>query len=189
MVGKKKTLNQTIAENSKIEIKPSSLLFPALVIVSCLLAKWWHISSTNHDLLFLLTPLNFLVSLFTGSIGFFDAETGFFHSSLGIAIDKSCAGFNFLVIAFGSIFSMLYRTKDGFRLNLYRYISALSVSYLLVLTANTSRILVSIKSLHFSGLFPWLASNTAHEVTGSFIFISALLIACLFIHYLKTRNT
>lgn len=146
-------------------------------------------TSTNSNLLFLLAPVDFLVSLFTGSIGFFHAEAGFFHNSLAITIDKSCAGFNFLVIAFGSIFSLLYRAKDGYRLNLLRYLSALLASYLLVLTANTSRILVSIKSLHFSDAFPWLASHWAHEAIGSFIFISALLTVCLFIHYSKSQNT
>lgn len=167
----------------------SGFLIPLLVIALCLAGKWWHTNSNNTDLLFLLSPLSFITSLFTGSTGFFDPEVGYYHKSLSIAIDKSCAGFNFLIIAFGSICSMLYRVKKGVWKNLTGILSALFIAYGITLAANCSRILISVKSLHFSDILPWLASNWFHEATGSFIFISVLIGMCLIIHRQQTQNS
>ncbi|GAB5524765.1 MAG: hypothetical protein Roseis2KO_26370 [Roseivirga sp.] len=165
-----------------------SKLTSVLVILLCLSAKWWHINSSNTDLLFLLGPLNFIVSLFTNSIGFFDPEIGFYHKSLSIAIDKSCAGFNFLIIAFGSLFCMLYKSSSSLYKNLSSILSSLVIAYLVTLAANCSRILISVKTLHFSDTLSWVTSDWFHQATGSFVFIAALLGICFFIYGQKNQK-
>ncbi|MCE7996284.1 MAG: exosortase K [Roseivirga sp.] len=167
----------------------SALFIPLFVIALCLAGKWWHINSSNTDLLFLLSPLNFVTTLFASSAGYFDPEVGYYHKSLSITIDKSCAGFNFLIMAFGSIYCMLYRAKKGVWKNLTGILSALFIAYGITLTANCSRILISVKTLHFSNIFPWLASDWFHEAIGSFVFVSALIGICLFIHRQQPQNS
>lgn len=165
-----------------------SNLIPMLTIALCIGAKWWHMSSSNTDLLFLLGPLNFILSLFTNSIGFFDPEVGFYHKSLSIAIDKSCAGFNFLIIAFGSLFSIIHKPKNSVKKNLSGIAPSLVIAYLVTLSANSSRVLISIKTHHLADELPWISSGWFHEATGSFVFIAALLCICFFIHRQKNQK-
>lgn len=163
-------------------------LTPMFIIALCVGAKWWHMSSNNTDLLFLLGPLNFMVSLFTNSVGFFDPEIGFYHKSLSVAIDKSCAGFNFLIIAFGSLFSIIHKSKRSLKRSLSGIFSSLVIAYLVTLAANSSRVLISVKTLHFSHSIPWVSSDWFHQATGSFVFIAALLGICFFIHRQKNQK-
>lgn len=158
------------------------VFFPGLVVVICLLAKWAHAGSTHSDLLFVLAPVNFLVSIFTGSPSVFDSEIGYHHPSLHMIIDKSCAGINFMIICFGSLFSLLYREQAPAFTNFKKLLLSVLLAYALTLLANTSRIVVLITSLRFSMAHSWIATDWFHQAMGAFIYLAALLSACLIVH-------
>lgn len=162
--------------------------FPMVIIFICLGLKWRHIQSNNQDLLFILGPVNFLVSMLTHSQGFFDPEIGFYHQKLSVVIDKSCAGFNFLIIAFGSFFSLLYSSKAGIKTNILNIFKAIIISYCATCLANCSRIIVSIKTVSFSDTFSWLSTDWFHEAIGSFIYLGSLITIYLILQNFLIKN-
>jgi exosortase K len=62
--------------------------------------------ASNDDLTFLLMPVDNLVGLMTGSPSVYLLDSGYFHESLNIVIEKSCSGFNFWCLSF-AVFAYL----------------------------------------------------------------------------------
>lgn len=136
-------------------------------------------------LLFLLYPTNVLVSFFTSSTASYVQSSGFFHPDLNILVEKSCAGFNFLILCFlinylTCLQNLVKTTKRWVALPI-----CLLSSYILTIAVNASRIIIAIS---LGGTKTFL-SNTPnfHQLQGTFIYLFFLLLSYLILKQLLNK--
>lgn len=152
-----------------------------------ILLKFIYASANNNDVFFLTKPLDSIISFVLDSESTYYQNTGFYHKAMHITIDKSCSGFNFLLLAFLiTYFSSLKILKSNV-LKIIGIPLALFMAYVFTLFVNASRILTSILIQNKTNLnYSWL-----HEAQGTFIYVSFLIILYLFINhaqrYILTR--
>lgn len=132
--------------------------------------KLFYINATNSSLLIILRPINKIICLFTNTIAIYTPETGYLNKSLNIIINKSCSGFNFMLLLFAIIsFKLLKLFKTTLQgtaaISLF-----LAISYLVTIFVNTSRILLSLKTRH---LFTELNITLPqlHLIEGIFVYL------------------
>ena len=80
----------------------------SLVLALFIILKIDYRFSDNEDLLFLTKPVDVIVSFILGSSSFY-SDNGFYYPDLNIVIDKSCSGFNLMLIAFLVFYYQLYK--------------------------------------------------------------------------------
>jgi exosortase K len=78
-------------------IKPD-LFFYGSAAVAAFAGKLFYSLAQVRGLLFLLGPVTFLVSAFTGIPFAYDQTIGYVNPATGIIIGKSCAGMNYLIL-------------------------------------------------------------------------------------------
>lgn len=157
-----------------------------VILIFCL-GKWWHRTADAEALGFLLSPTDAAVSVATGSASLWRPEMGYHHPSLNMAIDASCAGFNFLLITFLLLAYLLLQ-----RFNRWWVIPlTLLAAWPVTLLANTSRILTIL----LTGAAPnGISAGVWHEGQGAFVYLFVLTGAGLLLSYglnpaKKTTNT
>lgn len=150
------------------------------VIFLFCLGKWWHRSADAEALRFLLAPTDTAVSAATGSPGVWHPGLGYHHPALNMAIDASCAGFNFLLITFLLLAYLLLQ-----RFNRWWVIPlALLAAWPVTIAANTSRILTTL----LTGAAPrGISAGVWHEGQGAFVYLFALVGAGLLITHLTAQ--
>lgn len=151
-----------------------------------LLLKVGYTQTSSDDLLFLLSPTNKLVSLFTGSTFSYIKGSGYFHPEFNILIEKSCAGFNFLILCFLICYNTCLQhitrvTKRWIALPIF-----LLFSYFLTIAVNTSRILISISLSASKNTLTNISSF--HQLQGTFIYLFFLLLSYLILKYLLNKR-
>lgn len=151
-----------------------------------ILLKVGYKFANNNSLTFLLKPTNKLVGFLTGSDSCYNSDSGYFYQQLNIAIDKSCAGFNFWILTFLMlVFLILKHNKIN---RLYTIPFALVTAYILSIFVNTSRIFTSIviqNKVHNFG-----NQHIIHEAIGVITNLSFLILIYLLTDkiLLKIRN-
>ena len=145
--------------------------------------------ANNNDLTFLLKPTDKLVGLVFGSQSIFLADNGFFHEKINIVIEKSCSGFNFLILSF---LLFAYLGLKYFDKQLHKILTiptALFCAYLFTVFVNASRIIASVIVRNQTiGLFPEKQS-LLHEVVGIVTnFLSLVVAYYLTEKFLKYRK-
>lgn len=153
-----------------------------------ILLKFGFTLADNNDLTFLLKPTDKTVGLLTGSQSVYISDSGYFHEHLNIIIDKSCSGFNFLILCF---LLFAYLTVKHFDKSLQKILmlpTSLFVAYVLTIFVNTSRIFASIlvqsqtKSVFFNH------QHIIHEAIGITTNLTFLILAYVLIEKLLTHK-
>jgi len=150
-----------------------------------LLLKVGYTQTSVDDLLFLLYPTDVLVSIFTNSSSFYIHGSGYFHSVHNILIEKSCGGFNFLILYF--IVSYL-TCLQHFKTPAIRWVMLPICwigSYLITICVNTSRIITAISINKSKNNF--LNGSWMHHLQGTFIYLFFLLVSYLILKYLLNK--
>jgi len=147
------------------------------VVVIFILMKFAFSSAGNSGMVFLLAPTDKLAGWLTGSRSVFLPEYGYYHETLNVLIDKSCSGFNFLVLCFICFSYLMIKYFD----KPLRKVLALPVSlggaYLLTVFSNTSRIFVSIVVQNQTrNIFPH-HQHLVHNAVGIIVNLSFLVLA------------
>lgn len=109
-----------------------------------ILLKFGFTLADNNDLTFIIKPTDKLVGLLTGSHSVYLSESGYYHEHLNIIIDKSCSGFNFLILCFLLFTYLTVKHFDKALSKILTVPTALIGAYLLTIFVNTSRIIASI---------------------------------------------
>ena len=156
----------------------------ALIFISL---KFAFAAAENVHLTFLTLPSSKAVSMVTHSSGEFDSAMGFIHKDIGITIDKSCSGFNFLMLCFIVFQFRLMGLLRGRMTKVLSIPLVLLLSYFLTVFANSSRILSSIWLNRVLPIqYEWL-----HEAEGAFVylflFVSFYVASNHFTHKLKLK--
>lgn len=138
------------------------------------------------NILFLLGPTNKAIELISGSDAIYDSVSGYFHPQINMVINKSCSGYNFLLISFLMI-SFLF-VKTGIVKKWLVIPVSFLLAYTITLIANISRItgymlIMNIGTYSSSG-FP---DKLLHQVEGIFVYLSFLIFAYLLLNHIINK--
>ncbi len=149
------------------------------------LLKLFYMNANNNSMLFILKPLNKIVNLLTNTSSILLPDSGYYNNTLNIIINRSCSGFNFLLIFFVMISFRLFKYFK----TTYQKIIAIPIllicSYIVTIFVNSSRILLSLKTsliLNSQNItLPWF-----HLIQGVFVYLFFLILIYTIID--KTAN-
>jgi exosortase K len=143
--------------------------------------------SDNNDLAFLLKPTDKLVGLLTASTSVYLADHGYYHDKLNIVIDKSCSGFNFMLLCFLMLAFLALKFFDRHLHKMLAIPITLFCGVLLTIFVNASRIFVSIIIQNHTRHFP-VNEDLVHETIGIVTNLSFLILAYCGIEKLLTKR-
>jgi len=153
------------------------LPFYLAIIGLFILFKFLYRSADNNLLLFLLKPTSQIVSFLTGSSYVYSADSGFYYNSLNIIIEKSCSGFNFLLISFCATAFLFIKHTDNLIFKLIAIPTSLIVAHLLTILVNSARIFASIIVQQQANIFlPSRPHLIIHEIIGVTTNLSFLIV-------------
>lgn len=144
-------------------------------ILLFVLLKVAYTQMSVNDLLVILAPTAKTVAFLTNSKEVFLGGLGYFYPGLNILIERSCSGFNFLILSF---IIGHFTVVNHFESNKLKWLLILPVFFLawaLTLVANTSRIIVSI-FLSTMTKPPTEVAKWIHEAEGTFVYLSFLIL-------------
>jgi exosortase K len=150
-----------------------------LLIVALLMAwglKRHYADARADDLWWVLSPTARLVEVLTGATFSPVAGEGFFSRDRLFLIEKSCAGVNFMVAAFGMlVFALLHRVRCA--VTAARVLGfSLGASYSAAVLVNAARIAIAIWiGAHPVALFA-LSAADVHRVEGITVYFGGLVL-------------
>ncbi len=154
-----------------------------------LFLKFSYTISNTDNMAFLLKPTNKMVSLMTGFSSVFIKQKGYYFEALNIIIDKSCSGFNFLLICF---LMLSFLSVKYFERSLYKtfaFISSIFAAFLITLLVNSSRIMASIIIEGQNAVSLKIDHRIMHESIGIITNLSFLIFTYFIVEkLLKTRK-
>lgn len=163
------------------------LLYYAPIPVLVFAGKLFYSLSSVQSLLFLLAPVTFLVSAFTGIPFEYYEASGYANLYQGIVIGKSCSGMNYLLLLCSTtMICFLHHFKKPGRKFLFM-IAALAASYLVCIYATAARIIVSIPLLSAGDGFWFLKTDIAHKIVGIVVYLTIFLLYYSAVSYILNR--
>ena len=152
-------------------------IFYALGLIIAVGLKYYYSGASSDDLQWILVPTSRLVEFLSGIHFERELHSGLVSHSHRFILAPSCAGINFLTIAFSTFFfSFAYRLKGIDRKLLWLGIS-LGITYLLTLAANALRVIAAIYLLRADIYGRWLTPERVHRIEGTLVYFLFLLIA------------
>lgn len=149
-----------------------------LVILVTAALKLFYMNGGNSSVVFMLKPVDRIVSLATNTESVYSSKVGFFNESLNIIINKSCSGFNFMLICFVMISVFMVKNLNKLQLRKRFIPLILILSYTITLFVNSSRILFALYLNKFkiigSSKISWL-----HQAQGVFVYLFFLILLYL----------
>lgn len=162
---------------------PKHSAYYSIGIIIFISLKLMYSSANNNQVFILLKPLDSIVGFILDSNSVYDSDIGFYHEKLNITIDKSCSGFNFLMLSFMLLYFSLFKNLKSHFSKIIVIPVALFFAYLFTLFVNASRVLTAIfieKNTRFN--YTWL-----HEAEGVFIYLSFLITLYISINYIRNK--
>jgi len=157
----------------------------ALAVLLFFILKYVFTFLDNDNMLFFLKPVNILFSLFTGHIAVYDSETGYFYDRLNIIIDKSCSGYNFMLMTFVLVYTGILKYFYSTWIKYLLLPAVMILAYVYTVFVDISRILISyLLQRKMAFHYYWL-----HEVTGIFVYLFSLVSIYLLINYFLKKQT
>ena len=157
--------------------RKKDILIYTLLIMGVILAKLYHQRADSEDLIWILQPTVWLVTLF-GGLSFELVQEGYFiNYTQSIIIDKSCSGMNFMIITI-CMLSFSYLPKLPFKAIFLIFFIILS--YLFTVFVNSCRIIQSIWAQDIFSEKLNLAPAMIHEMQGIFMYLFFLTLLYLF---------
>ena len=129
----------------------------ALMLLIAWGLKRHYADARVEELSWMLSPTMHLVSVVTGTSFEWRAGEGYFSRDRLFLIEKSCAGVNFMIAAFGMLVLALFHRGDGVVPALRIIGGSLLVSYMSAVLVNTARIAVAL----------WLAAHPASSLSAA----------------------
>lgn len=143
------------------------------------LLKFWLGTFDNDKLVFLLKPTDKIFELATGVKSYYTTENGYYYDKFNIVIDKSCSGYNFLLLCFIMLYFQVIKYTEKAKYKLLLLPIGLSIAYVLTIFINSSRILISVVIQQATVDFLNFDPGIIHEAIGVVTYLSFLLITYL----------
>lgn len=174
-------------KNRTLVIHQNGFILSTMVFIAFGLKVFYQTANTP-DLQWVLAPTKVLVQGFTGLHFSYDATRGYVNIAHQFVIAKSCAGVNFLIIAFcTSVFGFTLKFAQ-MKVQLFSVVAFLGLAYLLTVVVNAFRIISALVFRNASVQVPGLNANQLHATEGVIIYLSFLLIYYLILNYCFNRK-
>jgi exosortase K len=157
-----------------MKILNKNIPFYSFLLISFLIFKFWYSNATTNELLFLLAPTDFLLSIFSSGKHQYVQNVGFYDEGLNIVIEKSCSGFNFFLLSFVVCAVVALPYFNNWKHKIALLCSTAIISWALTIGVNVARISTAILLKQHLRLESSFASQF-HELQGTFIYLFCLL--------------
>jgi exosortase K len=151
----------------------------AVVLIAILIAwglKRHYSDARADDLWWILTPTTHLVGIVTGATFTFQPGEGYFARDRLFLIEKSCAGINFMVAAFGMlVFTLFHRIQSASWALRVLGMSVLA-SYLAAVVVNTARIAIAMWLAAHPAALPAFNAADLHRLEGIVVYFGSLML-------------
>jgi exosortase K len=157
------------------KLRKPSLVDTIIILFTIMIAiglKHHYSQAPTENLNWILAPTVGFVEQLSGITFEKEAHTGFISRTHRIIIAKSCAGINFLIIAFCMlIFSRVQQIKPV-RAKILFFIKSIVTAYILTITVNALRIIVAVYlfeiDIYSDG--SWLTRERLHRIEGTALY-------------------
>jgi exosortase K len=156
------------------KIDAEKIVMCAVAITIAAALKYHYSRAGADDLLWILYPVSLLTRLLTGLDFAYQPGEGFVNSGAGIVIAPACAGVNFLIITFCTVF---FKMSGRPRSHMVRFAlpgAVLATSYLLTVIVNGVRIAIAVFLYTHDIHYGWLTSERLHHIEGVIVYFSFL---------------
>jgi exosortase K len=150
-------------------------IFYILGLLAALSLKYHYSTAGAEDLAWMLAPVAHLVGLVGGITFEWEQSAGFVNYSHAVIIAPACAGINFLIICFCSLYFSFVSRLARPAAKCAWLGASLAFSYLVALCTNTIRILISIYLYETPIYGGWITPERVHRLAGILIYIFALV--------------
>lgn len=156
------------------KLRPTTIFQLVAILAIALALKYHYSTASPNGLRWILAPTTFLVETVTSQQFRFEPYAGYLSDDRTFLIAASCAGVNFLIIAFAMLnFGKLLRERSL----TWRYIAgSLAVAYLSTLVANTVRIVVALYLQKLDIEIAGFAGEELHRLGGIVVYFGFLLL-------------
>jgi len=149
-------------------IQLGAILFVAFAL------KYHYSIATPNGLRWILAPTTFMVELFTRTGFRFEPFAGYLSDDRTFLIAASCAGVNFLIIAFLMLnLGTLLRER---KLDWLSIPTSLVVAYFATLVANTVRIVIALQMQRYDLRIGSFSEEEIHRLEGIVVYFGFLLV-------------
>jgi exosortase K len=129
-----------------------------------------------------------MVTLLSGMDFDWQLHTGFVNHSQGVVIAPACAGINFLIISYATVFFTFVGSLRGAWAKCSWLGVSLAAAYLVTLCANCIRIIISIYLFNAPIYGGWVTPARVHELAGTLIYVSFLVTVFLAMERIMRRR-
>jgi exosortase K len=151
--------------------------FYALGFMIVYALKFYYSRATSDQLAWILSPTAHLIDALSGIHFERELHAGAISREHGIILAPACAGVNFLIIAFSTLwFSLVHRLRNPRGKLVWLGLST-SMSYLLTLGVNALRIIVSVFLYRADIYDGWATPERLHRIAGALIYVFFLILA------------
>lgn len=154
-------------------------LFYAVGLTAMLGLKFYYSVAVANDLRWILGPIARLVELLAGIQFQWDSHAGFVSHSREVVIAPACAGINFLIICFSTLYFTFLVRLNGAAAKCGWFCICAAAAYLISLCGNTVRILISLYLYGAAIYAGWVTPERVHCLAGTVIYVSILLVTFL----------
>jgi exosortase K len=157
-------------------VKSKLVVLAAAVLVAWSL-KRHYAGARPDDLLWILSPTAWLVGVTAGATFTFQPGEGYFSREHLFLIEKSCAGINFMVAAFGMLVaSLFHRAGSGLTAAAQVLGASLLASYATAVVVNTVRVVIAMWLAAHPFAVSTLGPADIHRLEGITVYFGGLVL-------------
>lgn len=152
-----------------------------LVVLAIMLLIAWglkrhYAGARAEELSWILSPTTHLVSVVTGTSFEWRAGEGYFSRDRLFLVEKSCAGINFMIAAFGMLVLAQFHRGEGAVSALRIIGGSLLASYVSAVVVNTVRIAIALRLAAHPASLPSLSAADVHRLEGIAVYFGGLVL-------------
>ena len=148
----------------------------AAIVFGMFLLKRHYSTAAVEDLRWILWPTTTLVSAVSGAAFEFVPGEGYLSRERLFLVEKSCAGVNFLIAAFGMSGFALSQGVNGGRRAAAAVAGALVAGYAAAVFVNATRILVAMWLVSADLASGWWTAERLHRLEGIAVYFTGLML-------------
>ena len=161
-------------------MKTSSRASKVAVLAGAALIAWslkrHYAEARADDLLWMLTPTAWMAGIAAGATFAFESGEGYLSREHLFLIDKSCAGINFMVAAFGMLVCALFhRVRAGLSAAQVLAVS-LAASYVAAVVVNATRVAIAMWLAAHPVPMSTLSADGVHRIEGIAVYFGGLVL-------------
>ena len=155
----------------------------AMIILFAILAavglKYHYSRASTDHLNWILAPTVESVELLSGITFERETHSGYINRAHRVIIAKSCAGINFLIIAFCMLIFSRVRQAKTVGAKIFLFIKSAIIAYLLTIMVNALRIITAMVLFESNIYGGWLTRERVHRIAGTALYFFFLCLLYL----------